>query len=468
MAPSRAPPSPPRDPRLSQSSSKHRVQKRPNPIVPPRPQRSRGNQAVRESGRSNAFASSSNTGDDEDWTSSVASPESDEHTATQVDLSMLGSALDESVRDSHAELQSRVSSGERSPELDRVSLHLQASPPSSPDSIHSIESPTNSPGKRRIAKYRLERLDDLMKGDAELHRTLSDLAGIQQWWKGNKKAWYELREKIRGFDKQISDLQTQADQHHQMVFPDKRSVLSRAYNADWLDERWAPEIEELKEQRELNLVWFKENRKLMKMVWLRVKQIADSVYMEAKANKKLASSYPATRDITDFSWYRRKDRGIKWWIWQAGKDVITLRDKIQVLLDSDQARTEHRGQERHKLQQQLKVVQHSIQAGDTEADVRIADMQQYKASEAEIKRFMVDRRDAKIHDVREEYDLKQMIKDLQLRDQESILTRKVSQTSMNGTAKSANDFMRSTKILLISTPQILEKVAFSTQTSTIS
>src|ERR1700712_4382169 len=137
MAPT-TPPLPPKNPLRHQSSPNERVQKRPPPVVPPRPPNSRRNQAVQGTRISRSLANGPNATDNEDassWTSRVDS-ESDVHTATQVDLAMLETALDESIRDNHAELKSRISSGESSPQLKQVSQHLLASPPSSPSSIH--------------------------------------------------------------------------------------------------------------------------------------------------------------------------------------------------------------------------------------------------------------------------------------------------------------------------------------------
>ena len=429
MAPSRPPPSPPRDPRLSQSSSSYGVQKRPAPIVSPRLQISGRSEAIRGIGRSIPIASSIYTDDYEDWTSRVSSEsEGDEHTATQVDLSMLGTALEESIRDSHNELENRVSKEERSPLLDQVSQHLLLSPPSSPDSLHSESSPPSPASRKRIAQSRLKKLDELMKRDADLHNMMRDLAGIREWWKGNKRAWYEMREKIRGLENQISDLQTQADQHYQMIGND-RSHLRQRYGSTvgFIDERWAPQIEELKEQREINLAWFEENRELMKKVWARVQEITDTVYLDAEANKKLGSSYPATHDISKLSWFQREDKGIKWWLRQARKDVETLRDRIQNFLDSDHAQAEYRALEHRKLEGQLKFWQDAFQEGDFEADMQISELRQNqrKGYNIEIRQIMNARQIRRVDSFREEYDVKEMIQDLQLRAQESILMRKI-------------------------------------------
>lgn len=429
MAPSRPSPSPPRDSRLSQSSSSYRVQKRPATIVSPRLQSSGRNEAIRGTGRSNTIASSVYADDYEDWTSRVSSEsEGDEHTATQVDLSILGTALEESIRDSHNELENRVSIGERSPLLDQVSQHLLVSPPSSPDSLHSEGSPPSPASKKRLAQSRLQKLDELMERDADLHNMMRDLSGIREWWKGNKRAWYEMREKIRGLDNQISDLQTQADQHYQMIGTD-RSHLRNRYGStvDFIDERWAPQIEELKEQREINLAWFEENRELMKKVWARVQEITGAVYLDSKVNKELGSRYPATHDISNLSWFQREDKGIKWWLRQARKDVQTLRDRIQNLLDSDHAQAEYRAVEHRKLEGQLNFWQDAFQEGDIEADMQISELRenQRKGYNIEIRQIMNARQIVRVDNFREEYDVKEMIQDLQLRDQESILMRKI-------------------------------------------
>ncbi len=429
MAPNQPPRSPPKDPRLSQSSSSYKVQKRPTPIVSPRLHSSGRSEAIRGADRTNTIASSICTDDNEDWTSRVSSEsEGDEHTTTQVDLSMLRTALEESIRDSHNELENRVSKGERSPLLDQVSQHLLVSPPSSPDSLNSEGSLPSPASKKRIAQSRMKGLDELMKRDADLHNMMHDLAGIREWWTGNKQAWYEMREKIRGLDNQISDLQTQAEQHYQMIGT-KRSHLRQLYGSTvgFIDERWAPQIEELKEQREINLAWFEENRGLMKKVWARVQDIADTVYLDSKANKKLGSSYPATHDISNLLWFQREDKGLKWWLRQARKDVETLRDRIQNLLDSDHARVESRALEHRKLEGQLKFWQDAFQEGDIEADMQISELRQNqrKGYNIEIRQIMNARQIARVDEFREEYDVKEMIKDLQLRDQESILMRKI-------------------------------------------
>jgi hypothetical protein len=427
MAPKLA--QPPKEPQQSQSSRNHRVQRRPSAISHPRPQISGRDQAIRGNSRSKPLSNGHSTADNWDgasWTSRVTdSDDADEHTATQVDISMLGSALDESIRDSHAELQNRVISGENSPQLDQVSQHLLASPPPSPDSVPGGWSPMTPTAKVRHAELQQQELEELMKRDDALHRMMNDLSGIREWWKGNKQAWHEMREKVRSFDNDISALQAQVDQHRRMVWNGKDG-MSDFYGstADFLDERWAPQIEELKEQREANLPWFDENKRLMRMVWARVKEMGDTVYMEAKDNRKLASSYPATNDISSLSWFQ--DRGLKWWLKHAGRDMETLRDKIQGLLDSEHAKAEERGQKGHEFKQQLKVVQDAIKDADSEADFQISELQENKPRgyEADTKRILEDRRNRKIHDLREAIDLEAMIKDLQLRDQESVLMRK--------------------------------------------
>ena len=267
-----------------------------------------------------------------------------------------------------------------------------------------------------------------MKRDADLHNMMQDLAGIREWWKGNKRAWYEMREKIRELENQISDLQTQADQHYQMIGND-RSNLRGLYGSTvgFVDERWAPQIEELKEQREINLAWFEGNRELMKKVWARVQEITDTVYLDAEANKKLGSSYPATHDISKLSWFQREDKGLKWWLRQARKDVEILRDRIQNLLDADHAQAEYRALEHRKLEGQLKFWQDAFQEGDFEADMQISELRQNqrKGYNIEIRQILNARQIRRVDSFREEYDVKEMIQDLQLRDQESILMRKI-------------------------------------------
>ncbi|KAE9371089.1 hypothetical protein N431DRAFT_292707, partial [Stipitochalara longipes BDJ] len=348
MAPT--PPIPPRDPRRLQLSSNSRVQKKPVPLGPSRSQNSGRNQALRGFGGSNVTGrSATGDGDASSWTSRMESEE-DEHAATQVDLAMLGTALEESIRDNHAELQKRVKSGGNSAQLAEVSQHLLESPPTSPDSIHSDGSPKSPSAMVRLAKLQTQELIELRKKDAEFHRMMSDLSGIQEWWKGNKTVWHEMREKIRSFENDISALQAQVDQHRRMVRNGK-SGMSSLYGsaANFPDERWAPQIEELKEQRDANLVWFVENRMLMKMVWARVKGMGDTLYMETKDNRKLGSKYPSTRDLTKLDWFQQPGKGLRWWMEEAGDDFDILRDKIQDALDADRDRTEQRAQQGNEL-----------------------------------------------------------------------------------------------------------------------
>ena len=165
----------------------------------------------------------------------------------------------------------------------------------------------------------------------------------------------------------------------------------------------------------------------MKKVWARVQEITDTVYLNAEANKKLGSSYPATHDISKLPWFQREDKGLKWWLQQARKDVETLRDRIRSLLDSDHAQVEYRAIEHRKLEGQLKFWRDALQEGDIEADMYISELRQHqrKGYNIEIRQILNARQIRRVDNFREEYDVKEMIQDLELRDQESILMRKI-------------------------------------------
>ena len=427
MAPKTPPGAPTlrRDPRGVGSSSNNRVQKKPAPLRPSASQSSGRNQALRGPSGSNAAAQNATGAETvSSWTSRVESEE-DEHAATQVDLAMLGTALNESIRDNHAELERRVNSGGNSPQLAEVSRHLLESPPSSPDSIHSDGSPKSPGAIARLAKIQAQELNELSKKDAVLHRMMSDLSGIQEWWKGNKIIWHEMRERIRQYDSDISGLQAQAEQHRRMV---RKSGMSTSYGstADFVDERWAPQIEQLKQMRDANLGWFVNNRKLMKAVWSRVKEMGDTLYTENKDNRKLGSRYPATRDITKFNWYQDLSKGVRWWIKATGDDIIILRDKIQAALDTDRARADQRDQQLSELKRKLRATEGATKYDDSVTDGQISELQDLKPRgyEAQISQILTERRAAKIKEMREAYDQRAMINDLEIRERESIFMRK--------------------------------------------
>ena len=297
MAP-KIPPVPARNPRRQGSSSNNRVQKKPAPLRPSASQTSGRNQVLRGASGSNATQqNATRAATVSSWTSRVQS-EDDEHAGTEVDVAMLATALDESIRDNHAELERRVNSGGKSPQLVEVSRHLLESPPTSPNSLSSDGSPKSPVAMARLAKIQTQELNELSKKDAEFHRMMSDLTGIQEWWKGNKVIWHEMRENIREYDTNITALQEQVKQHRRMVW-DGASRMS-TFRGSFSDERWAPQIEQLTQMRDANMEWFVNNRKLMKAVWARVKEMGGTLYMENKDNRKLGSKYPATRDITQF------------------------------------------------------------------------------------------------------------------------------------------------------------------------
>jgi hypothetical protein len=420
MAPT-TPPTPPRDPRRTQPGPSNRVQKKPAALRPSASQSSGKNQVFRgPSGSNQAGQNAASNASTSSWTSRVDSEE-DEHTATEVDLAMLRSSLDASIRDNHDELQKRVRSGGNSPQLAEVSQHLLESPPTSPDSLKSDGSPKSPSAMAKLAKLHTQELNELTKNDAGFHRMMSDLSGIQEWWKGNKIVWHERREKIRNYENDIATLKKQVDQHRRMSGMTR--FMSR--DVDFSDDRWTPQIEELKAKRNADLGWFEKNRKLMKLVWARVKEMGDTLYLETKDNRKLGMRYPSTRDLTKLDWFQDPKKGLRWWMSAADVDFEMLRDKIQAALDADADRTAQRAQQGNELKLQLVNIQRGIKYADIEADTRISELRDTRPRgyEARINQMLKQRREAKIREVREEYDHRAMIRDLEIRDQESVLMR---------------------------------------------
>jgi hypothetical protein len=433
MAPIR--PSGPKSPRkwpsnkVSNSSPKSsRIQKKNSYDLVPKPLNLDGTQLLNGLARSNNATArcTNNKGESSDPS------DGDEHTSLQVDLSILGAELDEIVNASHAEIQSRINSEGNSPKLAQLSQHLLDSPPSSPHSLQSDGSASSSPSaKTRKAQFQKQKLDELVRQDAEFHRLMNDLVGIRQWWKGNKQEWHEKREEMRNIENHIAALKAQVEQHRRRGWGDKVMLGMRfGSTEDFFNDRWTPQIETLKAQRARILPWFGENRQLMKMVWARVKELEAAVQAEARAKTPdKFFGYPPTDDITKLSWYRDMDKGIQWWLRRAMKNLGTLDGYLQGLLESNHNRTAQSLQAEHNFKRDLKIIRDQIIKDDTEADDQISNLQEMKPQgyKARIAQILNARYEVKLQQRREEIDLEEMVKEVQKRDKESaVITRSLT------------------------------------------
>jgi hypothetical protein len=148
--------------------------------------------------------------------------------------------------------------------------------------------------------------NDLIKTDKEAHRQMNDLQGISEWWTANKQTWRENRKLFKGLIANIDTFKQCREADEQENGRNKSSGIS--------DSIHTPNIEEAEREAEEIYIWFLNNRRIMRRVWGRVKQLREQTEQTKvrSASRKPVPPSPTVGshrlfDITDnvatLSWY---------------------------------------------------------------------------------------------------------------------------------------------------------------------
>lgn len=251
----------------------------------------------------------------------------DEHTAGQVAITLLGVELNDRVQATHTAIQRKNSPDDRSPEADSIRKYLLNSPPDTPDS------PPLSGGFRDAQAVQLEDqlYHDLIKADKEAHRQMNDLQGISEWWTANKQTWRENRKLFKSLIANIDTFKQWREADEQENGRNKSSGIGESIHT--------PNIEEAEREAEEIYIWFLNNRRIMRCVWGRVKQLreqTEQTKVRSISRKPVPPSptvgshrlFDITDNVATLSWY--PGIGLIGWVERALIDKRTKEQRLHV------------------------------------------------------------------------------------------------------------------------------------------